>query len=74
MTFYDDYMRLVDVGRMGFTDFYCRQQGFDWPPPEQINYHGRVYRRSRMSGITDKQRETMTHVCRGAEYHQVLDV
>lgn len=46
----------------------CRALGLKWPPPETIEVFGIRMQRNRFSQITDEQRATMTHVCRGAEY------
>ena len=39
-----------------------------WPPPASFTFSGTKYERVSYSGITDEQREGMTHVCRGALY------
>lgn len=68
MTFDDDF---VLVGAIRAT---LKSLGLEWPPPPfmRINNHVDLpdffVKRLRMSEITDEQRATMTHVCRGAEY------
>lgn len=73
MTFDDDFVQLNLPGYKGTLRQFCAQLGIDWPPPEFIRISGGpfstpVYRRIRMSEITDAQRAEMTRVCRGAEY------
>lgn len=67
MTFDDDYVRLVfEPGR--FRDYRCKILGIDWPPPERLVIAGFAFKRNRLSQIPDEVRESMSHVCRGAEY------
>ena len=56
-----------------FEDDFIRIDGQNypspsWPPPEFVLHNGKKYQRIRYSEITDEERETMTHVCRGGEY------
>ena len=67
MTFDDDFVRLHFDG--GTKNIPCKSINMHWPPPEKINVMGFVMVRSHYSEITDEERETMTHVCRGAEYY-----
>ena len=66
MTFDDDFVRLNFQG--GTKIIRCKLLGLTWPPPEEIDIEGFKLKRIRLSSITDEQRKTMTHVCRGAEY------
>jgi len=75
MTFDDDFLRLptailASLGFAGKQDVFCRALDIDWPPPERLNIAGVALVRISISEITDEQRAGMTHVCRGAEYHQ----
>lgn len=72
-TFKDDYIVLVLPNNRGRLRKTCVSLGITWPPPEFIELAGGPistprYRCVRFSQITDEQRKTMTHVCRGAEY------
>jgi hypothetical protein len=79
VTFDDDFVRFNLL--FGAENIACVKLGLEWPPPERIVIeHGRVRAATdddpassvlimdRMSEITDEERATMTHVCRGAEY------
>jgi hypothetical protein len=66
MTFDDDF--LVILTESGVRRLTCRSLAIEWPPPETINILSFIYRRQRMSEISDEARAQMTHVCRGAEY------
>jgi hypothetical protein len=44
-----------------------------WPPPVYIRTQGETFLLANHSQITDKQREKMTNVCRGAEYARCDD-
>lgn len=66
MTFDDDFIRLVCPD--GTLNVLCKAFQLDWPPPELVSYDGVIYERQRMSALTDEQRESLTHVIRGAEY------
>lgn len=65
MTFEDD------VIRAGGYYYGCRDNGIEWPPPQQVMLDGVLWERVSMSTITDEQRANLTHVFRGAEYHPV---
>ena len=67
MTFDDDSLSLMLEGGRKIVPL--KQLGLDWPPPERINVLGFDFVRSRLSAITDEQRQGMTHVLRGAEYY-----
>lgn len=67
MTFDDDFIQLL-IEDIGVVRFPCAPAGIDWPPPDVLCFEGTMYRQVRRSQITDEQRQTMTHVCRGAEY------
>lgn len=71
MTFDDDFL-LLNFGHRALRQR-CKSMGIDWPPPQTLEVFGFVFNRSRMSSITDEQREGMTHVCRGAEYELWTD-
>lgn len=66
MTFDDDFVMFQTEA--GPRRVFLKNIGKTWPPPERIDLMGFMYRRERMSEITDEQRAEMTHVCRGAEY------
>ena len=68
MTFEDDFVSIKMQG--GTRRWRCKGLGIEWPPPELIDIEGFKFKRERYSQITDEQRETMTHVCRGAEYEE----
>ena len=68
MTFEDDFVRFVIIGK-GSTDKTCRALGISWPPPETLECAGVTFDLYRKSEITDEQRESLTCVVRGAEYH-----
>lgn len=67
MTFDDDFMRIHFEST--YKDLPCKANGFEWPPPETIEFCGFSYRLTNYSSITDMQRSKMTHVMRGSEYH-----
>ena len=80
MTFDDDFVRLNFI--TGVANFPLKNVGLEWPPPERVFVEPLGFlreptpdddptylmRRVSFSQITDEQRATMTHVCRGAEY------
>lgn len=66
MTFDDDFVQVQFAG--GLKRIYCNSIGVEWPPPETLEILGFECKLLRHSQITDEQRETMEHVCRGAEY------
>lgn len=76
MTFDDDFLRLLVEDSVNTV--MCIAAGVDWPPPPEmivdVNGEHFLMKRSRMSAITDEQRQGMTHVCRGAEYVMVRKV
>lgn len=54
--------------------FRCKDIGVKWPPPDLLTIEdgtGRKWKRISMSAITDKQREGMSHVARGAAYERL---
>ena len=80
MTFDDDTVRLhLSVGTINVP---LMKIGLTWPPPERIIYtidegwreareddeSALIFKRTNYSPITDEERETLTHVFRGAEY------
>jgi hypothetical protein len=67
MTFDDDYMVFVMPGRSPIR-ISCSRAGVSWPPPEQVQIDGVTFRRYRYSALTDKEREGLANVIRGAEY------
>ena len=69
MTFDDDFCRINFL--TGNRDIACKRLGIEWPPPEVISIEGFRWKRINYSKLTDKQREGMTHVVRGAEYKSV---
>lgn len=69
MTFDDDFVRIPMT--MGNVNITLTKLGLEWPPPEEVNFYGLLYRQVRCSEITDEEREGMTHVARGAEYEYV---
>lgn len=65
--FEDDFVRL------GEENYHAPE----WPPPKFVRFNGKIWRRMTFSGITDEQREGMTHVVRGAQYEwaeAIMDV
>jgi hypothetical protein len=68
MTFEDDFIRIAGM------NVCCKKIDLEFPPPEELEWGGRTFKRIRYSQITDEQRETMTHVARGAEYEMVEEV
>lgn len=66
MTFDDDFCRIWFL--TGAKNIPCKNLNINWPPPDKISIEGFEFSRTRFSNITDEQRETMDHVCRGAEY------
>lgn len=69
MTFDDDFVQLTAPGfEKGVGRFFLKNAGLSWPPPEILRTFGAVWELRRMSGITDVQRQGMSHVIRGAEY------
>ncbi len=72
MTFKDDFCRIhFSSGHKNIT---CDSLKIGWPPPKIIDFGGFNFKRIRYSQITDKQRNGMTHVIRGAEYQPVKQV
>lgn len=73
MTFDDDFVQfsLTNMGVV-FRQA-CRDLNVQWPPPERLEIQGFVFKRIRLSPITDEQRAGMTNVCRGAEYEMAHD-
>lgn len=67
MTFDDDFIQIETEA--GPRRLWCKKIGLDWPPPSFITVGGFRWRLVRHSEISDEDRATMTHVCRGAEYH-----
>lgn len=63
----NDFIRLCFEGGQ-FKDLLIKKSGMQWPPPMLVSYGGIIYRRKRMSELTD---EAAAHpnVARGAEYH-----
>jgi hypothetical protein len=70
MTYDDDFVRLPTLVA-GDTNIPLVRLGLEWPPPEEVNFYGLLYRRVSYSEITDEQRAEMTHVARGAQYEFV---
>ena len=71
MTFDDDFAR-IPIGILDRHINIClKDLQLTWPPPETLVYSGLIYKRERMSEITDEQRKSMTNVARGAEYSYV---
>jgi len=72
MTFDDDFVELHSTSA-GMLRLTCKGLGLDWPPPEELTvpWHAKSFKRVRHSEITDTQRATMFHVCRGAVYVEV---
>jgi hypothetical protein len=72
MTFDDDSLFLeVPAGQPcppGRLIIPLMKVGLSWPPPEEILFEGLTYERESLSTITDKQREKMDNVMRGAVY------
>lgn len=66
MTFDDDFLQFEFDG--GIKRFTCQSLAVSWPPPETIDFQGFEMTLVGLSTITDQQRATMTHVCRGAVY------
>jgi hypothetical protein len=66
MLFSDDFLQLEFDG--GTKRVLCRSAGVDWPPPETLNIMGFEMKRESYSRISDKDRASMAHVCRGALY------
>lgn len=69
-TFKDDMVRIPSIV-FGDVNIPLAALGLEWPPPEDLALGGLLYRRISCSQITDEQRESMTHVIRGAEYEYV---
>lgn len=69
-TYKDDFIRLP-TAIAGDITVPLVKLGLEWPPPQEVNFHGLLYRRVRMSQLTDEQVADMTHVVRGAEYEYV---
>ena len=67
MTFDDDFVLVNFTG--GKKRLRCTDLSIDWPPPEILDIGGFKFTRERYSQITDEERATMSHVCRGAEYN-----
>ena len=70
MTFDDDFCRIYFES--GHRDIGCKANNIEWPPPNVIKIGGFIFKRGSFSQITDKQREEMTHVMRGAEYYPII--
>jgi hypothetical protein len=62
----DDFVRFEMQG--GTKNIPCKALGVDWPPPEELDFHGFIFVKVSQSQFTDKMMETMSHVCRGALY------
>jgi hypothetical protein len=69
-TFDDDFVRLPTLVA-GDVNIPLVKLGLEWPPPEEVNFMGLLYRRIRMSQFTDEQIAGMDHMARGAEYEFV---
>lgn len=70
MTFDDDFMRFAMLsGAPKIVTL--KAAGFHWPPPFQVSFAGFPFYRVSFSGLTDEERQAMTHVARGAEYEAV---
>jgi hypothetical protein len=69
-TFDDDFIQLRTES--GIRRYKLAPLGLTWPPPEMIDIGGFKFRLLGHSQITDEERATMTHVCRGAEYEVVV--
>jgi hypothetical protein len=73
MTFDDDFLRFTFPNGTT-THIAAKDAGVSWPPPEKMLVFdpstGRdvLFCQDSCSVITDDQRTTMTHVCRGAAY------
>jgi len=74
MTFEDDFLIFV-LPSGGKKRLRCSELGIQWPPPGTIRIRGFEppftdidFKLLTMSTITDEQRASMTHVCRGAQY------
>ena len=67
MTFDDDHI-LIRFGSGASRRYFLKDIGYDWPPPEVLEFSGFNFKRLRYSSITDEQREKIDRVCRGAEY------
>lgn len=70
MTFDDDHMVFMMLTGKPKRVF-LKAVNLTWPPPLLVTFMEFPFRRISMSEITDEQRQAMTHVCRGAEYHGV---
>jgi hypothetical protein len=66
MTYDDDFCQIEMTG--GTKRFKCKALGYAWPPPTTIDWQGFSFDQVSCSEVTDDQRKTMTHVCRGALY------
>ena len=68
MTFDDDCIRVA-----GQT-YRCKDLGIEWPPPKLLRANnGQLLEQISCSELTDEERASMTHVCRGAEYKVFKD-
>lgn len=67
MTHPDDHVRLNLPDGTSAT-YFCSTLKLHWPPPEKVKVRGVVFKRVRMSNITDEQIFKMDNVARGAEY------
>lgn len=70
MTFDDDHMLFIMLSGKP-KRVTLKSQNLTWPPPYLVTFMEFPFRRISMSIITDAERQGMTHVCRGAEYHAV---
>lgn len=66
--FEDDFIQVEDEKGRILGRFVCSENGLNWPPPQAVQWGKVLYKRTNFSQITDEQRQTMTHVCRGAVY------
>lgn len=66
MTFEDDF---VELGLSPVVRQRCKRLGLECPPPEYLALATNLrFRRVSMSTLTDADRASMQHVCRGARY------
>jgi hypothetical protein len=71
VTFDDDMAFLMFAGGRKIVSL--KKLGLTWPPPAEFYFLGFKLKLTRHSELTDEQRESMTHVCRCAEYFPTGD-
>lgn len=72
MTFDDDFIQLNTP--LGALRLFLQSQGIEWPPPDLVNYEGKVYHKIRQSGLSDDERLFCPMMMRGAEYRMLENV